>query len=128
MLTKLFLAVEPEVTDDDYELANEGYPERRGCQWATLEAVLEVPLRCVRENALWTYPVWCSCASDHDADRTDHLRERKGGAHVQTRERLQENETETDTLDGIENTEPQPEADTKVWSCVACPRDVKRKR
>ena len=29
-LTKLLLAVEPEVTDDDYDLADERDPERRG--------------------------------------------------------------------------------------------------
>ena len=37
--TKLFLAVEPEVANDDDYLAYHGYPERCGCHWRALEAV-----------------------------------------------------------------------------------------
>lgn len=45
--------------------------------------------------------------------------------HVRTY--LQQDETKTDTLDGIKYTKPQPKGDTQVWSCVAGPGDIERK-
>ena len=41
----------------------------------TLQPVSEVPFRGIGEDTFWSYFVWCCCSCDHDADRTNDLRE-----------------------------------------------------
>ena len=58
-------------------------------------------------------------SGDDGDDRTDHLSEREGRAHMQPRQGLQQDHTETHTLDGIENTEPEPQASSPLTSSGA---------
>ena len=102
--TKLFLAVEPEVTDNDHELADEGDPERRGRKWTAHEAVLKVPLCRVWEDAPRPYTIRCCRARDHDTYRTNNLCEGERGADVESRKGLEKDETETDALDRVKHT------------------------
>ena len=88
--TKLLLAVEPEVANNNDYLTYHGYPEWCGSHRRALEAVLEVPLGGIGEDALGSDLVGCCCASDHDTDGTDDLREGESGTHVQTREGLED--------------------------------------
>lgn len=46
------------------------------------------------------------------------------GADMETRQRLQENHTQTDTLDGVQDSEPKPETGSEVGSDGSSPGDV----
>ena len=86
--TKLLLAVEPEVANNNDYLTYHGYPERRGRHRRAFEAILEVPLGSIGEDALGSDLVGSSCARDHDTDGADDLRKGESSAHVQPRKGL----------------------------------------
>lgn len=52
------------------------------------------------------------------------LSERERRADMKPRQRLKENHAETDTLNGVEDAEPEPETGAEVGSNGASPRDV----
>ncbi len=57
-LTKLLPAVEPEIANDDDELANECNPERSGSHRTPTQSILlKVPFSRVWKDAFWTNPV-----------------------------------------------------------------------
>lgn len=100
--TELFLAIEPEVSYNDYQLADQSNPERRISHRAAFQSVrLEVPCGDVREDGAGTDPVWSSRTGNHDTDRTNGLCEGQSGADMETRQGLEQNHTQTNTLDGI---------------------------
>src|SRR6266478_6540945 len=65
--TKLFLAVEPEVSNNDDQLTDQSDPERWFGHRAIFQPVrFEVPGGDIREDSSGTDPVWCSCTSNRD--------------------------------------------------------------
>lgn len=83
-LTELLFPVEPEVADNDDDLAYECNPEDRGCHWAALESLLKVPCRGIGEDTARAYAVRSCSSRNHDADTSNDLSKRKRGANVQT--------------------------------------------
>ena len=73
-LTKLLLAVEPEIPNNDNELADECNPERSRSHRAPLQPLLEVPLTRIWKDAFRTNPIRGSGTSNHHTDRPDNLR------------------------------------------------------
>lgn len=59
--------------------------------------------------------------SEHDNTRTDELRKRQCHTNVQSREGLQQDHAQADTLDSIKDTKPEPRADTDVRTGAPTP-------
>lgn len=82
--TKLFFAVEPEVSDDDDDLTHQRKPERSVSHRTPFQTVGEIPGSQIRENVPGTDPVGGSCASNHDTDGTNDLSEGQRGTNMQS--------------------------------------------
>jgi hypothetical protein len=65
-----------------------------------------------------------SLPSNHDDDGTQELRTSEGSADMETREGLEEDHSQTDTLECVEHTEPQPETSRDVWPGNTSPGNV----
>ena len=86
--TKLLLAIEPEVTNNNHQLADEGDPENRESDHALANAVREAPLRCVGEDLDRSLPIRCDSSGDDDNHSAKQLRECESSAHMETGKRL----------------------------------------
>lgn len=82
--TKLFLAVEPEITKNDDDLADQRDPKRRGSHWTARDALREIPSPDVGEYSTRSDRVGSSRPSDHDADRTNNLCQDECRTYVET--------------------------------------------
>jgi hypothetical protein len=121
---ELLLSVIPEVTDNDHDLAHQRDPERHRREWAVLESVPDIPQSEVWEHLL-PRDGW---PSYDDNDGTQHLGEGESRADVETREGLEENHAQTDTLDSIEDTQPEPQGNADPGSSTSRPWNVQSNR
>lgn len=71
--TKLLFAVEPEVSDNNDDLAYQGKPERSGRHRTSSQAVFKVPSSHVGENAPGADSIGSSRTSNHDTNGTNDL-------------------------------------------------------
>ena len=97
--TELFFSVIPEVTDNVDNLTHQRDPEQYRRKWAVLEPVPNVPQSEVREDQS-SRNGW----SGYDDDNgSQHLGEGESREDVETREGLEKNHAQTDTLNSIED-------------------------
>ena len=102
--TELLFSVIPEVADNDSDLAHQRDPERCRREWTVLEPVSNVPQSEVGEHLVSRN----SCSGHNDHDGSQHLGEGESCADMETRESLEENHAQTDTLRRIKNSQPEP--------------------
>ena len=81
-------------------------------QWVVISRPVDIPQRRVGEYSTRTVLVGSSSSGDDGNNGTDHLGQRQSRTHVQSRQGLEKDHAETDTLDSIEHTEPKPQACT----------------
>lgn len=143
-LAQLFASEEDGVTNDNNDLADETEPELIVCQRHVLARSTDIPDGGVGEDIARTDLVG-SCSSvirnvsvtfslgksngkdlpsEHDNASTDELRKRQCHTNVQSREGLQQDHTQADTLDSIKNTKPEPRADTDVRTSAPTPWNI----
>ena len=85
-----------------------------------LEPVSDVPQSEVREDQFSR-----DGRSGYDDNHgSQHLGEGEGRADVETRESLEKNHAQTDTLNGIKDTQPEPQGNTYPGSSTSRPWDV----
>jgi len=117
---KLFLSVIPEVTENDNDLTRQRDPERYRREWTVLQPVPDIPQTEIGEHQLWG-----DGRSGHDDnDRAQHLGEGQSRADMETREGLEEDHAQTNTLDGIEDPQPEPQRKTDPGSSTSRPWNV----
>ena len=114
------LSVTPEVTNNDNDLTHQRDPERYRRERTVLESISDIPQGEVREHQLSRD----GCSGHNDNDGAQHLGEGQGCADVETREGLEKDYTQTDTLDGVEDSQPEPQGNTDPSSNTPCPRNV----
>ena len=74
-LTKLLLAVEPEIPNNNDKLAHERNPEGGRSHWTSSQSFPKVPSSRVWEDTFRTNPIRSSGTGDHYTHRTNDLRE-----------------------------------------------------
>ena len=97
-----------QVSDHNDDLAHQTKPELP-VRERVVSPRRNVPDGEIREHVAWAKLRRRRRSSDHDDNRTEKLGTGKGRADMETRKRLEQNHTETNTLDGIEHTQPQPD-------------------
>lgn len=112
-----------QVPNNNDHLADETQPEFPVFERVVLSSV-KVPDGQIGEDVSWSDGIWRSCSRNHDHDGTEQLRAGEGRTDMQTGQGLEQDHTQTDTLDGIENTEPEPNAGRDVRSGGTTPWDV----
>lgn len=120
-LAQLFASEEDGVTNDNNDLADETKPELIVCQRHVFARSTDIPDGGVGEDIARTDLVWSCSSSEHDNTRTDELRKRQCHTNVQSREGLQQDHAQADTLDSIKDTKPEPRADTDVRTGAPTP-------
>lgn len=143
-LAQLFASEEDGVTNDDNDLEDKTEPELIVCQRHVLARSTDIPdgdvgedfaranlvgscssvIESVSVQSLWKKATVKDLPSEHDNTRTDELRKRQCHTNVQSREGLQQDHTQANTLDGIKDTEPEPCADTDVRTGAPAPWNV----
>ncbi len=83
-LTKLLLAVEPEIPNNNDKLAHERNPEGGGSHWASSQSFPKVPSSRVWEDTFRTNPIGGSGTGDHYTHCTNDLRECQRRADVES--------------------------------------------
>jgi len=81
---KLLLAIEPEVTNDDDDLAYQCQPERSGSHGTSFQPILEIPSSHIWENAPGANSIWGCCPGDHYTNRANNLSKCKRCADVKS--------------------------------------------
>jgi hypothetical protein len=94
-----------QVSNDNDDLANETQPELPVDEWV-VPASADVPDGRVGEHVSWAKLGWRRGSSDNDDDRTEELSTGQSRTHMQSGQCLEEDHTETDTLNGIKDSEP----------------------
>ena len=146
LLTKLFLPIKPEVSKNNDKLTNERQPERSRCHWTsyiknfkhsghscsssqhTFNTITEIPLGSIRKYSTRTKSIRSRRTRNHHTNRSNHLSQRKRRTNMKSRERLQQNHSQSNTLNGIQHTQPQPKRNAKIGPSRTRPWDIKRKR
>jgi hypothetical protein len=106
-LAELFLTEEGEVAEAEDDLEEHADPE----SWVA-QTIAHIVGQCgvVRQ---WASRGKTVGTVDDGANATNDLRKHQGEGDVETRKGLEEKHTDADTLEGVENSEPKPEATTK---------------
>jgi len=112
-----------QVSDNNDQLADETQPELPVFERVVLSSV-KVPDGQIGEDVSWSDGIRRSCSRNHDHDGTEQLRAGEGRTDMQTGQGLEQDHTQTDTLDGVEDTEPEPNAGRDVRSSGTTPWDV----
>ena len=118
--TQLFFSVIPKVSDNDGNLTHQRDPEWRRCEWTMFEPVSDVPQSEVGEHLL-SRDDW---SGHDDNDGSQHLGEGKSCTDVETREGLEEDHAQTDTLSRVKNSQPEPQGNADPGSSTPCPWNV----
>ena len=118
--TKLLLPVIPEVTDNDNDLTYQRDPEGDRRERTVLESIPDVPQSEIGEHQL-SRDGW---SGYYDDDGAQHLGYGQSRADMETRESLEQDHPQTDTLDGIEDSQPEPQGNTDPRSGTSRPRNV----
>ena len=80
--TKLFFAIEPEISNHDGDLAEERKPKRCRGHRTARNALREIPGADVGEHRTRSDGVRRSRSGHHDTDRTNNLSEDERDTHV----------------------------------------------
>jgi len=117
---ELLFSVIPEVTDNNDNLTHQRDPEGHRRERTVLEPISGVPQSEVWEDLL-SRNGW-SC--DDDDNRAQHLGDGESRANVETREGLEKDQAQTDTLNGIKDSQPEPQGNADPGSSTSRPWNV----
>jgi len=117
---ELLFSVIPEVADNNNNLTHQRDPEGRRRERTVLEPISRVPQSEVWEHLL-SRNGW---PGYDDNNRAQHLGEGESRANMETREGLEKDQAQTDTLSGIKDSQPEPQGDADPGSSTSRPWDV----
>ena len=119
-LAQLLFPEKCEETNTDNKLHAQSHPEP--CFGQTIaNSATEIRKDVTRSDI-----IWCYSSGKHSCNRTQNLSSNKSESDMNSCERLEKNHTETDTLQRVQHTKPEPETSTdecgRNWS--TSPRNI----